>query len=228
MICHSCFQDSEKNCIRMVPIFSSLTIDEMIEVASITSAKEYEKGQFIYNQGDIGNDLYVIHKGRVKISRISSNGKEQVIRIVGPGEFLGELTLFSSMPLTENAEVMENTNLCLIEGKRLKDLMKKYPTIAFKLLEELSKRLEVAENLIEDINLHSAETRLAQGLLKMKDSNDEVVLNMTKGDLASQLGMSQETLSRRLSLFEEQGLIEQIGNKKILILDIDKLEEISY
>lgn len=219
-------EHSEKNCIEIVPIFGNLTFDEMMEVASITTAKDYEKGELIYGQGDIGDKLYVIHKGRVKISRISANGKEQVIRVVGPGDFLGELTLFSSMPLTENAEVMEKTHLCLIEGKKLKGIMEKYPTIAFKVMEELSKRLEVAENLIEDINLHSVETRLAQGLLKMKNDDNEVILNMTKGDLASQLGMSQETLSRKLSLFQNQGLINQIGNKKIVILDIEGLEEI--
>lgn len=228
MSCNNCEHDSEKNCLEIVPIFSSLTFEEMLEVAYITTAKNYEKGEFIYSQGDIGNKLYVIHKGRVKISRISSNGKEQVIRVVGPGEFVGELTLFSAMPLTENAEVMEKTSLCLIEGVKLKELMGKYPTITFKVMEVLSQRLETAENLIEDINLHSVETRLAQGLLKMKDSNNEVILNMTKGDLASQLGMSQETLSRKLSLFEDQGLIEQIGNKRIVLRDIDELEEILH
>ena len=71
MSCNNCEHDSEKNCLEIVPIFSSLTFEEMLEVAYITTAKNYEKGEFIYSQGDIGNKLYVIHKGRVKISRIS-------------------------------------------------------------------------------------------------------------------------------------------------------------
>lgn len=220
----NCGHHTDKNCIEIVPIFNNLTFDEMMEVASITTSKNYKKGEFIYTQGDIGERLYVIHKGRVKISRISSNGKEQVIRVVGPGEFLGELSLFIPSPMTDNAEVLENTSLCIIEGHKLKIIINKYPTIAFKVMEELSQRLERAENLIEDINLHSVETRLAQGLLKMANDKNEVLLNMTKGDFASQLGMSQETLSRKLTSFQEQGLIKQVGNRKILLLNMDELE----
>lgn len=223
----NCENNNEPNCIEIVPIFSNLTHDEMLEVASITTDRTYDKGEMVYTAGEIGEKLFVLHKGRVKISRISSNGKEQVIRIVGPGEFMGELSLFSPVPMTENGEVLEKSTMCIIEGKKLKELIKKYPTIAFKVMEELSQRLEKAENLIEDINLHSVETRLAQILLKMKNDNDEVILNMTKGDFASQIGMSQETLSRKLTSFQELGLIKQIGNKRIVLLDIEGLEEYS-
>jgi CRP/FNR family transcriptional regulator len=210
----------------LVPIFSNLTNDEMMEIALITTDRTYEKGAMVYTAGDVGEKLYVIHKGRVKISRIAANGKEQVIRVLGPGEFMGELSLFSPLPMTDNAEVLEKSTMCIIEGKRLKGIMGKYPTIAFKVMEELSQRLEKAENLIEDINLNSVETRLAQILIKMADDKNEVLLNMKKGDFASQIGMSQETLSRKLTSFQEKGLIKQIGNRRIVLLDKDRLEEV--
>lgn len=221
-----CGHKDQKTCIEIVPIFSNLTLEEMLEVESTTIVKNYEKGDIIYSAGEIGNKLYVPHKGRIKISRISANGKEQVIRIVEPGDFMGELSLFSSIPLQEDAEVLEKTTMCIIEGKKLKILMEKYPSIAFKVMEELSKRLEKAENLIEDINLHTVEQRLAAALLKMANDKNEVILNMTKGDFASQIGMSQETLSRKLTAFQDQGFIKQEGNKKIIILDADSLEEL--
>ena len=220
----NCNTKNGPNCIEIVPIFSNLTYSEMMEIAAITSDKMYEKGELIYSAGDVGEKLFVIHKGRVKISRISSNGKEQVIRLVLPGEFMGELSLFNPIPMTDNAEVLEKTTMCIIEGKKLKELIKKYPTIAFKVMEDLSQRLERAENLIEDINLHSVETRLAQNLIKMSNDKQEVILNMTKGDFASSLGMSHETLSRKLTIFEEKGLIKQVGNKMIVLLDIESLE----
>ena len=213
------------NCIEIVPIFSNLTYDEMMEIAAITTDKTFEKGEMIYTAGDKGEKLYVIHKGRVKISRISSNGKEQVIRVIGPGEFMGELSLFNPIAMTDNGEALEKSTMCIIEGAKLKELIKKYPIIAIKVMEELSQRLEKAENLIEDINLHSVETRIAQELIKMADERHEVILNMTKGDFASQMGMSQETLSRKLSHFQEMGLITQIGNKRIVLLNIEGLEE---
>lgn len=223
---HHCHNSGVSSCIEIVPIFSSLSHEEMLEIAYITNNKTFQKGEMIYLAGEKGEKLYVLHKGRVKISRISSNGKEQVIRIIGPGEFMGELSLFSSLPMTDNAEVLEASTACIIEGNKLKQLMKKYPTIAFKVMEELSKRLERAESLIEDINLHSVEHRLAEALLKMSEDRDEVILKMTKGDLASQIGMSGETLSRRLSSFQEQGLIKLEGHRKIIILNREGLGEI--
>lgn len=222
-----CQNRNTPTCIEIVPIFSNLSHDEMLEIAAITTDRTFQKGEMIYLAGDKGEKLYVIHKGRVKISRFSSNGKEQVLRVIGPGEFMGELSLFSPLPMTDNGEAMETSTMCIIEGDKLKELMKKYPTILFKVMEELSKRLEIAENLIEDINNHSVEHRLAQILLKLSDADKrEVLLKMTKGDLASQIGMSQETLSRKLSSFQEQGLIQLIGHRKIVILDREGLEDI--
>lgn len=219
-----CHHEHHPDCIERVPIFSSLNREEMLEIAHITHAAIYEKGEMVYMAGDPGGKLYVLHEGMVKISRFSVSGKEQVIRIVGPGEFIGELSLFSSMPLTDNAEALEHTTMCVIDGARLKELMAKYTSIAFKVLEELSRRLEKAENLIEAISLGTVEQRLAQALLSLSRGGNEIVLGMRKGDLASHLGMSQETLSRKLSAFQEQGLIELKGRRRIVLVNRDKLE----
>lgn len=220
-----CHKREGRTCIEAVPIFSSLSNDEMLEVAGITSKKTYEKGEMIYMAGDKGEKLQVIHTGKVKISRISDSGKEQVIRVLGPGDFMGELSLFSSIPLTDNGESMEKTTVCIIAGDKIKELMKKYPAIAFKVMEELSKRLEKAENLIEDINLHGVEKRLSDTLLTMSNDKGEVVLKMSKGDFASYMGMSQETLSRKLSNFQDMGLIKLIGHRRIILLNKRALGE---
>lgn len=224
--CSHCQHQETPGCIAIVPIFSGLTPDEMIEIALITRERTVDKGEIIYSAGDQVKRLYVLHTGRIKISRLSPSGKEQVIRVLGPGEFMGELSLFSPQPMTDNSEAMERTTMCLIEGSLLKDLMSKYPMIAFKIMEELSRRLEHAENLIEDINLHSVEYRLAQTLLKLANPQHVVLLKMTKGDFASQLGMSQETLSRKLTVFQDQDLITQIGQRKIILRDLEGLDSV--
>ncbi len=223
----SCHRKGYSSCIDIVPIFSSLNCEEKKEIAAITTARTFEKGDMIYTAGDRGEKLYVIYTGRVKISRLSASGKEQVIRVLGPGEFMGELSLFSSLPMTDNAEALETSTMCVIEGTKLKELMKKYPSISFKIMEELSRRLERAENLIEKINLSTVEQRLAEALLTMSGGKEEIQLNMTKGDFASQIGMTQETLSRKLKSFQDNGLIELKGRRKIIILDRDGLEKIS-
>lgn len=222
----SCFIDDGRNCIERVPIFSNLTNVEMLEIASITTEKTFEKGEMIYMAGDSSDNLYVIHKGKVKITRLTESGKEQVIRILGPGEFLGELSLFSSVAMTDNGEAIEKVTMCMISGEKLKALMTRYPSITFKIMEELSMRLEKAENTIENISLHSVERRIAQNLLDLSEEGKQLKLNMSKGDWASQLGMSQETLSRKLSAFQELGIIKLIGHRGIEILKREVLEGI--
>lgn len=222
----SCFDDHGGNCIEIVPIFSNLNTEEMLEIAAITSDRVFEKGEMVYTAGDKGEKLYVIHTGKVKISRFTESGKEQVLRILGPGEFMGELSLFSSEPMQDYGEVIEKANMCVIDGNKLKELMAKYPSITFKVMEELSKRLDKAENLIENINHYSVEKRLAQALLELSNDNGIINLEMSKKDLASNIGMSQETLSRKLSAFQELGIIDSIGHRKIIILNRDALEEI--
>lgn len=222
----NCFKKHGKNCVEIVPIFSNLCHDEMMEVAKIIRKKTFEKGEMIYMAGEKGEKLYVINYGKVKINRITDSGKEQVIRVLGPGEFMGELSLFSSLPLTDNGEALEKTTVCMIDGEALKGLMRKYPEIAFKVMEELSERLEKAESLIENISLYDVEKRISQALIDLGNKNGEIDLKMSKGDLASYLGMSQETLSRKLKAFESRGLIKLIGHRRIIVLDRDSLGQI--
>lgn len=222
---HHC--ESHASCIEHVPIFSSLSREERLEIAEIASSRSYEKGETIYRAGDGGGTLFVLYTGRAKLFRLHTNGKEQVLRVVQPGEFIGELSLFSSLPLTDNAQVLEATTMCVLQGERLKALMVKYPSIAFKVMDVLSRRLEKAENRIEAISLGSVTKRVAEALLELSADKKEILLPMTKGDLASQLGMSQETLSRKLTALQEEGLIALKGHRKIMIKHKLGLEEIS-
>jgi CRP-like cAMP-binding protein len=224
MECNHCIE--QRNCIKRVPIFSSLNPDEMTEVARITTPKAHEKGDMIYMAGDQGGKMFVLHTGKVKIFRLTASGKEQVIRVVGPGEFFGELSLFSRLPLTDYAQAIEPSKMCVVEGVKLKELMTKYTSIAFKVMEELSKRLEAAEAQIEAISANTVEKRIAKALLSLSEGKHEVHLPMSKGDFASSLGMSQETLSRKLTQFADQGLIKLSGSRRILLLDRERLKEI--
>ena len=223
----SCGHESPANCIQMVPIFSNVTEEEMREIAAITRARTYQKGEMIYLAGDRDERLYVIHVGKVKITRVSPAGKEQVIRVLGPGEFIGEFSLFSPLARTDNAEALERTTMCIIEGERLKQLLAGNPSIALKVMEALSRRLETAEKLIEEINLHTVEERLAQRLLTLAAGRRRFSLEMSKRDLASQLGMSQETLSRKLAAFQDEGLIQLQGHRGIVIKDRSGLETLA-
>ena len=224
---NECQCHSGRTCMAKVPIFSSLSPEEMATIAEIITDKEYKKGESIYLSGETGKHLYVINQGNVKIFRISETGKEQIIRILYPGDFMGELSLFAHSPVNSSAEALEPTALCVIDGDKLSQIMSNVPGIAVKIIEELSKRLLNAENLIESLGLHDVEQRVADTLLRMAADRDEITLTITKKDLAAHMGMSQETLSRKLTQFQDIGLIQQVGRKKIQILDRKSLLNIA-
>ncbi len=218
--------DTNLGCLGHVPIFAGLSGGEAEEIAQIASTRSFHKGDTVYLAGDRGGTLFVLHTGRVKISRLSAGGKEQVLRVAGPGDFIGELSLLSSLPLTDNAQALEDTTMCVLQGDRLKELMGKFPSIAFKVMDVMSRRLENADRLIESISLSPVTQRLARALLDQANAKGAVTLQMTKGDFASQLGMSQETLSRKLKALQEEGLITLSGHRKIVIRDREALEEL--
>lgn len=216
------------SCISRVPIFSSLSPSERVEIAHIATSRSFLKGETIYRAGDTAHTLYVLSTGRVKLVRLSLSGKEQVSRIIGPGEFLGELSLFASLPLMDHAQAMENCTMCALHGEAFKQLMVKYPSIAFKIMDEMARRLATAESRIEAISLTSVNQRLAQVLLDLSRDKLKFTLPSSKGDLASQLGMSQETLSRRLSSWQDEGFIQLQGHRGVEVLDRDRLEDILW
>ena len=169
--------------------------------------------------------FYGNSRGKVKIYRLSEMGKEQVLRILKPGDFTGELAVFSASIHESYAEAMVDTEFCLITRSDLQRLLEKYPSISLKLLSEFSRRLENSEKQTTRISTERVETRIAQYLLEqLQESDDsfEITLPMSKKDIASYIGTSPETLSRKLTELEEEGYIKQ-ARKKIQITDIDGL-----
>jgi CRP/FNR family transcriptional regulator, anaerobic regulatory protein len=214
------------HCLLTVPIFKVLNHAELSEITNITSEASYLKGSYIYQANETHPNFYVLHTGKVKISRINANGKEQVIRVVTRGDFIGELSFLRSEPTKEFAQVIEDVSMCVIDGNRFKEVMQKNPMIAFKIMEVLSERLEHAESIIESTNLESVDYRVAQMLLSLSSDNNTIQLELSKGNLASLLGITQETLSRKLALFAQEGLIELKGHRVIKIKNREKLIDI--
>ncbi|QHS21948.1 Crp/Fnr family transcriptional regulator [Virgibacillus sp. MSP4-1] len=227
--CHNCQASSTKQlCVSLVPIFNHLTDDEMWEVADRSFHRKFIKGETIFQAEEPSNSLFIVHQGRVKIYRLAPNGKEQLIRILDQGDFFGEMSIFSEETLTSYAEAMVDTNICIINRSDIQELMVKHPAISLKILEEFSRRLDHTEHLVEQLSSQDVEKRIASyliDLLKENSSESHVVkLPMSKKDLASMIGTTQETLSRRLTALQDKEMIEQTGQRKIKIIDIDQLQ----
>lgn len=216
-----------QGCVSLVPIFNHLAPEQLEEIMQVVQSVNLQKGEHMYHAGDESKALYIVHQGQVKIYRLSDTGKEQVVRLLNPGDFTGELALFQQTVHEAYAEAMIKTQVCMIQREDLQRLLLKYPTISLKILTEFAMRLDHSEKQTTSVATESVETRIALFIAELFDQNEPdnptIKLPMSKRDLASFLGTTPETLSRRLTEFEREGIIEQKGQRQITIHDVDQL-----
>lgn len=215
--------------IAALPLFEGLPPDQLRDLARIVEEQGYGRAQHIFAEGDEGKGFYVVVSGRVKVFKLSPEGKEQILHILGQGEPFGEVPVFAGQHFPASAEAMEECRLLFFPRGAFVRLIQKNPSLALNMLAVLSRRLRVFASLIEDLSLKEVPGRLAAYLLYLSEKNrgaKELELTITKAQLASLLGTIPETLSRILGRMSGQGLIQSDG-RKIRILDPDGLRDLA-
>ena len=215
--------------IAAIPLFQGLPDKHLEDLAMIVVDQIFRRGQLIFSEGDDGNGFFVAVTGRVKIYKMSPEGKEQILHIFEPGEPFGEVPVFTGQQFPANAEAMQESRLYFFPRDSFVHLIKKNPSLALNMLAILSKRLRRFTMLVEDLSLKEVPGRLAAYLLYLSDKGEgarDLELSITKGQLASLLGTIPETLSRILGKMGGEGLIETDG-AKIKLLDPQGLEDLA-
>jgi CRP/FNR family transcriptional regulator len=212
-----------------VPLFEGLTQRQLQDLLYISQKKQYAPGNDVFYEGDFADGLYIIISGRIKVFKLSLEGKEQVLHIFGPGEPIGEAAVFAGETFPANAQAIEKSELLFFSRQSLLDLFNSDPSLPMKMLGILSKRLRSFTSIIEDLSLKEIPQRLASYFLQqyeLQKNSQVITLEVSKGLLAKILGTSQETLSRTLNKMTEQGLIE-VNKRQISLLDEEALESLS-
>ncbi|MBN2033925.1 MAG: Crp/Fnr family transcriptional regulator [Deltaproteobacteria bacterium] len=195
----------------------------------ILADQVFRRGAVIFSEGEEGKGFYVVIQGRVKVYKLSADGKEQILHIFGPGEPFGEVPVFTGQNFPAHAEAMEESRVFFFPKQSFVNLIKQNPALALNMLGILSKRLRRFTALIDDLSLKEVPGRLAAYLLylsKQKKGSPDLELSITKAQLAGLLGTIPETLSRILAKMAAQGLIETQG-RRIKILDGRSLQELA-
>jgi len=208
-------------------LFAGLPAEQLRNIADIAVRKQYPKGAAIFHEGDPGIGFYLLVNGKVKIFKLSFDGREQILHIFGPGEPFGEVPVFHGMPFPANAGTLADTEVFFFPRTEFVALVAATPSLALNMLAVLSLRLRRFAAQIENLALKEVPGRLATHLRYLMDEQrrqDKVILDIPKGQLASLLGTSAETLSRIFNRMTEEGLI-RVEGKTILILDPDGLQD---
>ena len=217
------------NIISAIPLFNGLPDDQLSAIRQIAVEKKYNKGQAIFSEGDETKGLFVVVDGRIKIYKVSSEGKEQILHIIEAGQSFGEVTVFTGQQLPANAQALVKSQLLLFPRSAFVGLVTANPSLALNLLAIMSKKLRQFAVQIENLSLKEIPARLASYLIYLAEeqsSEDVVTLNVSKGQLASLLGTIPETLSRIFAKLSGQNLI-RVEGPKITLLDLQGIEDLA-
>jgi len=218
---------NKKEILGMSLLFEGLLSQHLDELSEIAIEKTYSRGETIFFEGDEGNGFYMVGEGKVKIVKLSASGKEHILHIFGQGEPFGEVPVFHGKPFPATAEAIVKTKTLFFPRNRFTQLVETNPAIALNMLAVLSLRLRRFSTQIENLSLKEVPARLANYLIYLSEEQggkDEVVLEISKGQLASLLGTIPETLSRIFAKMSEEGLIK-VSGKVINLLDRHALAE---
>lgn len=215
--------------ISQIQLFKGLNIEELGELAMILVDQEIKRNQPIFSEGEKAAGLYVVVSGSVKIYKLSFDGKEQILHILGAGEPFAEVAVFAGTTYPANAMTMEKSRVFFIPRQAFLELIGRYPSLAMAMLATLSLRLRQFAGMIESLSLKEVPGRLATHLLLLSDQNKgaaTVELAIAKTQLAAYLGTIPETLSRILSKLSKAGYIASDG-AVITLVDRQGLEELA-
>lgn len=224
---HQC--PCEHICASRVPIFQGLALEELARFNGILVTTDYAAGEIIYNQGYPAHSLCIVNAGSVKLFKTSPDGREQVLRILNPGDFFGETVLFDEQTLATSAQALVSTKVCRIDKRQAEGIIHRNPGIAHKLIAALNLRLLQAEEQIELLGTRSTLQRVTNLLLNLSrdQGTSEITLPLNREGLANLTGMTIENLSRKLSELQQLGLVTPEGRRKMILHDINKLQELS-
>jgi len=223
------FTDEDAQTLGRTPLLSELTDEDVAVLRPHTHVVTLKRGDRLYDEGDIDDQLYVVIEGKVKLTRTSSDGREVLVRVQGPGDMFGELAMFDPTYRTSNASAVTEARLAAIAHDDLRKVLNDRPPIALLLLRELAQRLRIITDANTNLIFTDVPGRVAKALLELADKfgteqEDGTLVShdLTQEELAQLVGASRETVNKALADFAARGWI-QLSAKSVLLIDPDRL-----
>lgn len=231
--CH-CGHCKNDLCLHKVPIFSSLSQEELSKIADLINHHEYKKGEMILFDGERSESIIIMHEGSAKAFKITPEGREQILYVFSQGDFFGEQNLLSDQTATYSVEALQEVKTCNLSKAQFQNLLYRYPDIAVKIIAELGERMVRLENAMQGMGVRNVDARIGGILLEFASKYGDqrpdgtlIHLPLSREGIANYLGVARETVSRKLGQLESEGVIRSMNNKSILILDQNSLETIA-
>jgi CRP/FNR family transcriptional regulator, dissimilatory nitrate respiration regulator len=211
-------------------MFQGLPFEQLADIAKVAIAQTYGKGDAIFHQGDEGIGFFVVKSGRVKVFKLSGDGKEQILHIFGSGDHFAEVPALDGKCFPASAAAIEQAEVLFFPRQSFLQLLEQQPTLAINMLKSFARHLRQFSHLVDNLALREVPGRLATYLLSLSEQADNVEtvkLDLTKGQLAAKLGTIPETLSRVFAKLSREGLIKMDGSQ-VKLLDRERLNHLAF
>lgn len=215
--------------LRRNPLFQDLHDEDLRAIASIVRERHYRRQMLVFLEGEPLDAIYFIRKGSVKVYTTGSDGREQILNILGARDFFPHVGLLEGGVYPATAETLEDIDLGLLRREEFRQLLREHPDIAIRLLEAMGEKLRGLQNQVKDMGLRNVPGRLASLLLRLAERHGEpapdgvrIPLELTHQEFANLAGTSRESVSRALTSFRKEGCI-RMDDAHIVIVDSEKL-----
>lgn len=216
--------------VRRAALFSALTDEDVSALRRMMVSTRAARGEIVFREGELGDRLYVITSGKVKLGRTSGDGRENLIAVLGPGEMFGELSLFDPGPRSATATVIGETELIGLGHESLHGFLDGRPRVAQALLAALARRLRRTNDSLSDLVFTDVPGRVAKAVLDLANrfgvpvaDGVRVAHDLTQEELAQLVGASRETVNKALADFAARGWIRLEG-RAVVLLDVERLQ----
>lgn len=213
-------------CTVQIDLFSSLSDEEHRLIVSKAHHLDFKRGETIFHAEDPGGRIIVIRYGKIKLFRVSADGKEHVVDILNTGELLGEDFLFADDHSGLDGVALENTGICVIYASDIEEMIMKHPEVGAKLIRRMGRKMSEYHQMFDILSAGDTRARLAGFLLFRSQRIGSLRLALTREEIASSINLTRETVSRRIKEMSDAGLIETDGYRSIVIKEKDALSSI--
>lgn len=213
--------------LKNVPLFAGLNESDLDDLMAIVRINEHPRGELLFSDGEEAAGFFIVLDGKVKVYKLSPEGKERILHVIQPGGTFAEAAIFGEGLYPAYAEPLQASKLLFLPKDAFLALLRDNSRVSINMIAGLSKFLRQFANQIEDLTFKDVPSRLARYLMDLsRGVKRTVVLPISKSQLASNLGTVSETLSRTLRKLSEDDLIS-VSGKTVEIIDFDRLEELA-
>jgi len=212
-------------CITKINLFRSLSDAQQQTLLDQVVRTSLKKGEVLIHEQDLLSSLVIISQGKLKAYTLSESGKQNLLYLLKTGDFFGQNSLFSQVISSYNVEAMEESGVCRIDAHVLKALIQQNPSLALNIIQELSQRLHQLENSVTSLQTLSVEEKILQLLESFRQDYGrktkqgmEINCPMTQEEMGHRLGISRESVSRKLNELQDRGKLQLLSHKRILII----------